>query len=379
MPLTSPRFAGNARLQSAADNKPPLKKGEPKGRAVELVQQALVDLSYKMPISFKGGKPDGIYGDETTRVVRQFQIDQGFAPDGWDGRAGRDTLTRLDQLFPPPRPVPPAPPPPPPPIPPRRGHTPPVPIRPDKGKLLFSERNVDLTGGLKWDAAYDLALFEELGNPRRGVLVVTVICSFKFKDGNSTKGPSLGSKLTWPPGEKQAYMSGFKLGVERVWSEQHRITIVGTAPRVTDVGVLFEVQGAEDLSVFRHSHWNLHITKVDAGVTSNVEDGGGLITNGDANLDSLDLLPEDKGGPVPMVPAIHEFGHMIGYRDEYVGKGGVVADNPNHTSDLDSIMNRSATVRERHYVLLADWLTRQSDPGVVWRVNGVTDMTNAKI
>ena len=172
-----------------------------------------------------------------------------------------------------------------------------MPIRPDKGKLLFSERNVDLTAGLKWDAAYDLALFEELGNPRRGVLVVTVICSFKFKDGTSTKGPSPGSQLTWTVGEKLAYMAGFKSGVERVWSEKHRITTLGTAPPVTDVGVLFEVHGGEDLSVFRHSHWNLHITKVDSGVTSNVEDGGGLITNGDANLDSQDLTPGGQGRP----------------------------------------------------------------------------------
>jgi hypothetical protein len=332
-----------------------------------------------MPISFRGGKPDGIYGKETTAVVRQFQIDQGFSPDGWDGRAGRDTLTRLDQLFPAPKPVPPKPPPPPPPIPPRRGRTSPVPVLPDRGKLLFSERNVDLDAGLKWDAAYDLSLFEELGNPRRGVLVVTVICSFKFKNGASTKGPSSGSPLIWNPGEKLSYMAGFKLGVEQVWSERHRITTIGTAPPVTDVGVLFEVHGGEDLSVFRHSHWNLHITKVDGGVTSNVDDGGGLITNGNTNLDSQDLTPEDKGGPVPMVPAIHEFGHMIGYRDEYNGDGGIPADNPHHTADLGSIMNRSATVRERHYTLLADWLTKQSDPGVLWRVNGNLDVTNAKI
>src|SRR4051794_29880967 len=56
MPLTSPRFAGNARLQSAAENKPPLKIGEPKGQAVELLQQALADLGYQMPISFREGK-----------------------------------------------------------------------------------------------------------------------------------------------------------------------------------------------------------------------------------------------------------------------------------------------------------------------------------
>ena len=57
MPLTSPRFAGNARLQSAANNSPAMGFGE-RGDAVAIVQQAYLDLGYPMPIStFKTGKP----------------------------------------------------------------------------------------------------------------------------------------------------------------------------------------------------------------------------------------------------------------------------------------------------------------------------------
>jgi peptidoglycan hydrolase-like protein with peptidoglycan-binding domain len=70
------------------------------------VQQALSDLGYPMPISFATGSADGIYGRETTATVRQFQIDQGFPASGQDGIAGRDTLRRLDSLFPPPSPPP---------------------------------------------------------------------------------------------------------------------------------------------------------------------------------------------------------------------------------------------------------------------------------
>src|SRR5262245_29840702 len=137
MPLTSPRFKDSARLQKAAENNPPLRIGEPKGDGVARVQQALSDLGYAMPITFAKGSPDGIYGKETAAVVQKFQKDQGFPPSGWDGRAGRDTLTRLDQLFPPPVPVPPRPPLPPP-IPPRRGgQLPPVPLLPDRGQRLF--------------------------------------------------------------------------------------------------------------------------------------------------------------------------------------------------------------------------------------------------
>jgi tyrosinase len=113
--LQSPRFAGDERLERAANNRPPLMRPEISD-GVKKLQQALVDLGYDMPISFAHGEPDGIFGDETWRVTRQFQMDEGFPPGGWDGRAGHDTLIALDKHFlgsptpPPPPPPPPAPP-----------------------------------------------------------------------------------------------------------------------------------------------------------------------------------------------------------------------------------------------------------------------------
>jgi len=98
MTLVSARFARNSRLQSAAQNSPPLKKNEPDREAVGLVQQALVDIGFAMPISMSRGKPDGIYGDETVNTVTKFQSQQALQR---DGQAGHDTLHRLDSLFPP--------------------------------------------------------------------------------------------------------------------------------------------------------------------------------------------------------------------------------------------------------------------------------------
>jgi hypothetical protein len=382
MPLTSPRFAGDARLQRAVDNNPPLKLGEPQGSGVAAVQQAFADLGYELPITFAQGSADGIYGNETTRIVRQFQIDQGFPPSGWDGRAGRDTLTRLDQLFPPPSPVPPPRPPlPPPPIPPRGGsQLPPVPLLPDLGQLIWSERNVDVRGGLKTKAAYDLALYRELGNPARGVLVVTFIMNFKFKDGTGTVAPNVGKALVWSTQEKLKFMADFKDALEARWGEKHRITTVGTATPVTDVGVIFDIQPHESMSIFSHSHWNLNTTKVDhVDVTSVTHgDGGGLFTNGEADLDSADLVPRDKGGPQKQRGAIHEFGHMNGYDDEYE-ENGVAPGNTHFTGERESVMNRSETIKERHYVFFADWLTVQSPPQTVWRVNGTLDLASSQI
>ena len=97
MALVSPRFADNIRLQAAARNSPPLRKGET-GEAVAILQRALVDLGFAMPLSTNQQTtlPDGIYGSETALTVREFQTRQALQQ---DGVAGRETLTRLDQLF----------------------------------------------------------------------------------------------------------------------------------------------------------------------------------------------------------------------------------------------------------------------------------------
>ena len=94
MPLHSKRFSGNARLQQAAGNNPPLRNGS-SGDAVAIIQQALVDLGYEMPISTARGATDGIYGTETTQVVSEFQSDEELSR---DGIAGHDTIGRLDEL-----------------------------------------------------------------------------------------------------------------------------------------------------------------------------------------------------------------------------------------------------------------------------------------
>ncbi len=157
MALRSARFAGNARLQSASENRPPMAVYET-SKGVAILQQALADLGYELPVSMKYGFPDGIYGDETARAVRQYQTKEGLKP---DGIAGTKTLGRMDAFFagrpappdvpwppphPNPSPLPPAPRPPGPPTPrPPRPHIPheipddpppPKPTRPDGLKIV---------------------------------------------------------------------------------------------------------------------------------------------------------------------------------------------------------------------------------------------------
>lgn len=97
MALKSPRFASNRRLQRASENKPPMGRGEC-GEPVRLVQQALMDLGFAMPISTrKFGSPDGVYGNETVAKVREFQTKYKL---GLDGVVGRQTMAKLDELLP---------------------------------------------------------------------------------------------------------------------------------------------------------------------------------------------------------------------------------------------------------------------------------------
>lgn len=94
--LSSPRFAGDARLEKAFDNDPTMKWGE-QSEAVKKVQQTLIDDGFAMPLSTqKTGTPDGIFGNETFSTVKKFQGKYGL---GVDGIVGRETMGQLDKLY----------------------------------------------------------------------------------------------------------------------------------------------------------------------------------------------------------------------------------------------------------------------------------------
>jgi hypothetical protein len=102
MALTSPRFAGNARLQAASNNSPAMHKNEAEHDAVRILQKALVDLGFPLPLSTRrDGTLDGIYGDEVFIAVQKFQIKFGLLGKNGqpDGIVGKQTMSKLDDLF----------------------------------------------------------------------------------------------------------------------------------------------------------------------------------------------------------------------------------------------------------------------------------------
>ena len=96
MSLSSQRFSANQTLVAAANNNPALRKGQ-RGEGIRLIQQGLIELGYPMPISTrKYATPDGIYGSEVKKKVREFQAAHGL---GGDGIVGRNTMHKLDALL----------------------------------------------------------------------------------------------------------------------------------------------------------------------------------------------------------------------------------------------------------------------------------------
>ena len=98
MPLTSPRFKNERELIAVDGGGAVLRRGAT-GRHVHLVQMALIDLGFAMPISTlsRDYSPDGVYGVETKSVVKAFQ--RSVPPPGLkpDGVVGPLTLRELDK------------------------------------------------------------------------------------------------------------------------------------------------------------------------------------------------------------------------------------------------------------------------------------------
>lgn len=252
-------------------------------------------------------------------------------------------------------------------------------LTPDRTKLFYNELNVDMPAGLKTSDACDLALYADVAGDKKGVLVVTVICSMNFKNGSGG--------LVWTADDKTSFMNSMRSLVATTWGEKHRITTTSSVPAVTDIGVMLDVRLSEGMSIFSHSHWDLDVLKVDKWSSSSVHGGGGgFAWNGKGNFDSQDIVSVSKG-PANQRAAVHEFGHMLGMRDEYINtETGKVEDNPNWTGDVQSVMNCGEQVRDRHYAMFAQWITDQyktvarlAKETIEFKVNGSVTLANAKL
>lgn len=98
MALQSPRFFSSKRLVNAS-NGIPLRQGAASGRAIHLVQMALIDLGYLMPRSTGNPNysPDGVFGNEMKATLIAFQ--KANPPLAQTGEIDRATMLALDSKF----------------------------------------------------------------------------------------------------------------------------------------------------------------------------------------------------------------------------------------------------------------------------------------
>jgi hypothetical protein len=253
-------------------------------------------------------------------------------------------------------------------------------LLPDWGKQFKYERSASFSAGLGLSRACDLMLYPELGKPGRAVLVVRMIAAMTYEDG---QGPS-GATLAWTASEKTQFAADLHTAVNDVWAEKHRITTTSKLLNFSDVGVIFDLKFTEDLSKLDHSHRNITVTKT-AGTPRSTTSNWWLTLgrNNPAHWWSNGTTPFAKGASHPQRAVVHEFGHVLGYRDEYLGSNNT---NLTWLKDFDSVMHSGEMVRDRHYALLADWLTRQHayfsqimKQTIEFKVNGVTTILTAKL
>jgi hypothetical protein len=174
--LQADRFKDDERLQAAFDNNPPL-RAPAVGPAVRKLQQAFLDLGFALPKSTDdSGKPDGIFGDETTLVVKGFQFRQGIVQ---DGVVGRQTLGELDGLF--------------------SGQSPPGTRRsgPDTPGTAITVSEVERSpkqfgecGGFTWSVDWDT-------NARNGYLVQEITKEFELDPCGGVQPPIGHTPLYW--------------------------------------------------------------------------------------------------------------------------------------------------------------------------------------
>lgn len=242
-------------------------------------------------------------------------------------------------------------------------------------KPIFQGQNIRPPLGSWFNGqSYWLKLFPELGNDDRTVLVIKMILQFQFEDSDD-------DDKKWKQSEKESFAHKFVDGVIAVWNERFRITTDSKIPakNCRDVGVVFEFPYYID-GWHTDDDFEISVKKIDT--PGKFEHSRCNYSLGNTYLHSESVKAWNKGASMKQRPSVHEFGHMLGLRDEYTSAD----DNPHHTGDLDSIMNKGEIVRERHYAPFAAWLSekykeaaRLAGKPVNYKVNGKTDMSNARL
>ncbi len=160
----------------------------------------------------------------------------------------------------------------------------------------------------------------------------------------------------WSTGARQRYMRSVRNHCYNGWTDVFRIKTDHHVPVLRDIGVRMDIRVTDETSIFEH--WEVCAVNIGTGT------GAGSVTSavsrrsGEGYVDSRDV--EEKWGESTQRGVVHEFGHMLGLPDEYVG--AVAAHwgrDTRRRRPPGSIMHDGTAIRPRHYTPFADWISRQ--------------------
>ena len=162
---------------------------------------------------------------------------------------------------------------------------------------------------------------------------------------------SRGGLRTWNRAGKRAFQEAYERRIERAWSGNHRITELSGSRLYRSFRVRTIVETGRLPSV-RGYHWRVKAINL-AGNPSHDDARARSLVNYRSRInyaDSRDVL--NRAG-TSRSTCVHEFGHMLGLRDEYF------AASPYYGDKDGSVMGAGAEVRARHYAPFADWIERK--------------------
>lgn len=193
----------------------------------------------------------------------------------------------------------------------------------------------DVTAGdLGTNDSYDLYLLSR-GNP---VKEYVLVCFMNLQFFFSNKGGS------WTEFEKSLFVSRWQQNILSVWNRKLLRVISGK-----QVALEFKFK-TKIGGTWLYDHWEITVVKTQQFARSYVNTFWG-----NSRLDDLDftatLKASDGKQQYYQRGAVHEFGHMLGLKDEYK--------NSIWIADQSSIMNSGEVVKGRHLKTFANWTDKQ--------------------
>lgn len=189
-------------------------------------------------------------------------------------------------------------------------------------KTLLAELKSARVTMLDIHNAFDLRLYQ---NPSGDYeIVVCMKLQFFFENNHPHQ---------WDEIEENIFIMEWEQNIHEIWGNK----ILKTYPDGGKLSLHFEFTIQKGGWMF--DHWEITVLKIGKG-DFNMSYVLPILNN--VKLDSEDLTTRGT-----QRAAVHEFGHMIGLRDEY--------NSAEHIHDYFSIMHNGEKVRDRHVFHFIDW------------------------